>query len=59
VEKEMFYKLKLSLTPKRKVASYFGRLCEEGKRPHFFAVLDAFLGKKKMKDALSNVLTNV
>lgn len=25
----------------------------------FYAVLDAFLGKKKMKDALSNVLTNV
>jgi len=25
----------------------------------FYAVLDAFLGKKKMKDALSNILTNV
>lgn len=25
----------------------------------FYAVLDAFLGKKKMKDALSKVLTNV
>ncbi len=25
----------------------------------FYAVLDAFLGKKKMKDALSNVLINV
>jgi transcriptional regulator with XRE-family HTH domain len=25
----------------------------------FYAVLDAFLGKKKMKDALNNVLTNV
>ena len=25
----------------------------------FYSVLDAFLGKKKMKDALSNVLTNV
>ncbi|MBG9377049.1 hypothetical protein I5907_12460 [Panacibacter sp. DH6] len=25
----------------------------------FYAVLDVFLGKKKMKDALSNVLTNV
>ncbi len=25
----------------------------------FYAVLDAFLGKKKMKDALSSVLTNV
>lgn len=25
----------------------------------FYAVLNAFLGKKKMKDALSNVLTNV
>jgi hypothetical protein len=30
-EKEIFYKSKLSLTPKRKVASYVGRLCEEGK----------------------------
>ena len=30
-ENEMFYKSKLSLTPKRKVASYVGRLCEEGK----------------------------
>ena len=29
-EKELFYKSKLSLTPKRKVASYVGRLCEEG-----------------------------
>jgi hypothetical protein len=29
--KELFYKSKLSLTPKRKVASYVGRLCEEGK----------------------------
>ena len=29
-EKEIFYKSKLSLTPKRKVASYVGRLCEEG-----------------------------
>jgi hypothetical protein len=28
---EIFYKSKLSLTPKRKVASYVGRLCEEGK----------------------------
>jgi hypothetical protein len=27
---EIFYKSKLSLTPKRKVASYVGRLCEEG-----------------------------
>jgi hypothetical protein len=26
---ELFYKSKLSLTPKRKVASYVGRLCEE------------------------------
>lgn len=25
----------------------------------FYAVLDAFLGKKKMKDALNNVLTTV
>jgi hypothetical protein len=25
----------------------------------FYAVLDAFVSKKKMKDALSNVLTNV
>ena len=25
----------------------------------FYAVLDAFLGKKKMKDALSNVLTDM
>jgi transcriptional regulator with XRE-family HTH domain len=25
----------------------------------FYAVLDAFLGKKKMKDALSNVLVNL
>ena len=31
-EKEIFYKSKLSLTPKRKVASYVGRLCEEGKK---------------------------
>ncbi|MCA6462749.1 MAG: hypothetical protein IM571_09745 [Chitinophagaceae bacterium] len=30
VEKEIFYKSKMSLTPKRKVASYVGRLCEEG-----------------------------
>ena len=30
-EKEIFYKSKFSLTPKRKVASYVGRLCEEGK----------------------------
>jgi hypothetical protein len=29
--KELFYKSKLSLTPKRKVASYVGRLCEEGR----------------------------
>ena len=29
-EKEIFYKSKLSLTPMRKVASYVGRLCEEG-----------------------------
>ena len=29
------------------------------KKTAFYAVLDAFLGKKKMKDALSNVLTNV
>ena len=28
--KEIFNKSKLSLTPKRKVASYVGRLCEEG-----------------------------
>jgi hypothetical protein len=33
VEKEMFYKSKLSLTPKRKVASCVGILCEEGKMP--------------------------
>jgi hypothetical protein len=47
-EKEMFYKSKLSLTPKRKVASYVGRLCEEGKeKTTFYAVLDPFLGKKK------------
>ncbi len=58
--KELFYKSKLSLTPKRKVASYVGRLCEEGKeKTAFYAVLDAFLGKKKMKDALRNVLTNL
>lgn len=29
------------------------------KKTAFYAVLDAFLGKKKMKDALSNVLTDV
>jgi hypothetical protein len=29
------------------------------KKTPFYAVLDAFLGKKKMKDALCNVLTNV
>lgn len=29
--KELFYKSKLRLTPKRKVASCVGRLCEERK----------------------------
>ena len=29
--KELFYKSKLSLTPKRKVASCVGRFCEEGR----------------------------
>ena len=29
-ENEIFYKSKLSLTPKRKVSSCVGRLCEEG-----------------------------
>jgi hypothetical protein len=30
---EITYLLKLGLTPKRKVAYFFGRLCEEGKAP--------------------------
>jgi hypothetical protein len=34
--KEIFYKSKLSLTPKRKVSSYVGRLCEEGKKQSEF-----------------------
>ena len=38
-EKELFYKSKLSLTPKRKVASYVGRLCEEGK----FLLMNTFM----------------
>ena len=37
--KELFYKSKLSLTPKRKVASYVGRLCEEGK----FLLMNTFM----------------
>ena len=32
---------------------------DKKEKTSFYAVLDAFLGKKKMKDALSIVLTNV
>ena len=39
-EKEIFYKSKLSLTPMRKVASYVGRLCEEGRVEEDFAPLE-------------------
>jgi hypothetical protein len=39
VEKmETIYLSKLSLTPKRKVASYVGRLCGEGKLSGMFPV---------------------
>jgi hypothetical protein len=41
---EITYLLKLSLTPKRKVASYFGRLCEEENKS--FQLINNFLKKK-------------
>ena len=51
--KEIFNKSKLSLTPMRKVASYVGRLCEEGKDKVYYFI-DMALSHQKAKKAFKN-----